>query len=201
MPEDINAPPKKVDFRFDEWLFRFWAKYQIVQSITNVIAALGNGILAKTGTGSFAARTITGTTDRITVTNGDGVSGNPTVNISTAYVGQNSITTLGTISTGTWQGTTIGSAYGGTGFSTYTTGDIIYASAANTLAKLAAGTNGEVLTLVAGVPSWEPASSSGYPQHTLQANTLVQSFESYVVVGPLDLNGFSLTAYGRIKVS
>jgi hypothetical protein len=49
---------------------------------------------------------------------------------------------------------TLPSAAGGTGFATYTTGDIIYASATNTLSKLAAGTNGYVLTLASGVPSW-----------------------------------------------
>jgi hypothetical protein len=44
--------------------------------------------------------------------------------------------------------------YGGTGLTTYTTGDILYASGANTLAKLPVGTNGAPLTLAAGIPSW-----------------------------------------------
>jgi len=43
---------------------------------------------------------------------------------------------------------------GGTNQSTYTTGDILYASASNTLSKLAVGTNGQILTLASGVPSW-----------------------------------------------
>jgi hypothetical protein len=37
------------------------------------------------------------------------------IDISTAYVGQATITTLGTIGTGTWQGSVIGATYGGTG--------------------------------------------------------------------------------------
>jgi hypothetical protein len=37
------------------------------------------------------------------------------VDISSSYVGQATITTLGTISTGTWQGSVIGATYGGTG--------------------------------------------------------------------------------------
>jgi hypothetical protein len=49
-------------------------------------------------------------------------------------------------------------ANGGTNLTTYATGDIIYASAANTLSKLAAGTNGYVLTLASGVPTWAAAS-------------------------------------------
>jgi hypothetical protein len=46
-------------------------------------------------------------------------------------------------------------ANGGTGTSTYTTGDILYASAANTLSKLPIGSTGQVLvTTIAGVPAW-----------------------------------------------
>lgn len=42
----------------------------------------GNGILAKTGTGSSEARTLTGTSNQITITNGDGISGDPTFSIA-----------------------------------------------------------------------------------------------------------------------
>jgi hypothetical protein len=52
-------------------------------------------------------------------------------------------------------------AAGGTNLTTYATGDIIYASATNTLSKLAAGTNGYVLTLASGVPTWAAASGGG----------------------------------------
>ena len=54
---------------------------------------------------------------------------------------------------------TLGATSGGTGFSTYATGDLVYASASNTLSKLTAGTNGYVLTLASGVPTW--AASTG----------------------------------------
>jgi hypothetical protein len=56
---------------------------------------------------------------------------------------------------------TLGATSGGTSQSTYTTGDIIYSSATNTLAKLPAGTNGQVLTLASGIPSWANSTSSG----------------------------------------
>ncbi len=52
-----------------------------------------------------------GTADRITV-NSD------SIDIASTYAGQNTITTLGTITTGTWQSTDIGIAYGGTNAST-----------------------------------------------------------------------------------
>jgi len=65
-----------------------------------------------------------------------------------------SLVSIGTITTGVWQGTAIGAVYGGTGQTSYATGDIVYASATNTLSKLTAGTDGNVLTLASGVPSW-----------------------------------------------
>ena len=74
--------------------------------------------------------------------------------IATSYVGQSSITTLGNVTTGTWSANAISYAYGGTGQSSYAKGDIVYASATNTLAKLAAGDNGQVLQLAAGLPVW-----------------------------------------------
>jgi len=107
----------------------------------NALAAYNtNGILTQTGADTFVGRTITGTASRITVTNGDGVAGNPTIDISSAYVGQATITTLGTITTGTWHASVISEIYGGTNQSTYTLGDILYASATNTLSKLAGNT-------------------------------------------------------------
>jgi hypothetical protein len=54
---------------------------------------------------------------------------------------------------------TVGVAYGGTGFASYTTGDIIYASATTTLSKLGIGINGTVLTSTGSAPQWTNQSS------------------------------------------
>lgn len=43
-----------------------------------------NGVMIRTASGSYTSRTITGTTNQITVTNGDGVSGNPTLSLPNA---------------------------------------------------------------------------------------------------------------------
>lgn len=75
----------------------------------------GSGLWARTGAGTGSVRTITGTANKIDVSDGTGVGGNPTITISGSYVGQTSITTLGTIGTGVWNGTAIGTAYGGLG--------------------------------------------------------------------------------------
>lgn len=66
-----------------------------------VSALAGTGIISQTAANTPVVRTITGTAGTITVTNGSGVSGNPTLTIDATYVGQASITTIGTISTGT----------------------------------------------------------------------------------------------------
>ena len=54
---------------------------------------------------------------------------------------------------------TLPATNGGTAQSTYTTGDILYASASNTLSKLAIGTNGQTLVVSSGIPAWGAASS------------------------------------------
>lgn len=56
---------------------------------------------------------------------------------------------------------TLPAANGGTNLTSYTTGDILYASGTNTLARLAAATNGYVLTLVAGLPAWAAPTGGG----------------------------------------
>ena len=88
-----------------------------VFALADDLAALeglaGTGIAARTAANTWAQRTITGTADKITVTDGDGVAGNPTLTIAATYVGQTSITTLGTVATGTWNATPIATAKGG----------------------------------------------------------------------------------------
>ena len=110
----------------------------------------GNGLSYSSG-----VITVTGTAGRISVSSTG-------VDIDSTYVGQSTITTLGTITTGTWNATTIGTGYGGTGLTTYTAGDILYASATNTLASLAKGTDGQLLTMVSGVPAWQNLDGGTY---------------------------------------
>lgn len=67
-PSDIGAQPADSD-------------------LTAIAALATNGIIVKTGAGAAATRTITGTAGRVSVTAGDGVSGNPTVDLVTSGVG------------------------------------------------------------------------------------------------------------------
>lgn len=65
-----------------------------------------------------------------------------------------------TLTNKTWNGVPISEAYGGTNQTTYTTGDILYASGANTLSKLAKGSAGTFLKQGASIPSWSSVTAS-----------------------------------------
>lgn len=134
-----------------------------VDATLNALALYNtNGLLTQTSSDTFVGRTITGTASRISVTNGGGLSGNPTIDIDAAYVGQTSITTLGTITTGTWSATTIAANRGGTGQTTYAIGDLLYADSTSTLNRRAAVASGSVLKSagVSTAPVWGTIAAS-----------------------------------------
>lgn len=88
-----------------------------------------------------------------------------------ATVVSSSLTSVGTITSGTWTGTTIAIANGGTGQVTpnaafaalspmATAGDLIYENATPIPARLPIGSNGNILTVVSGLPAWAPAATT-----------------------------------------
>jgi hypothetical protein len=89
---------------------------------------------------------------------GTSVLSNTTLGSGVIY---SSLTTLGTIVTGVWNGTAIASTSGGTGLTSYTTGDLLYSSSGNTLSNLGIGTTGQFLKVVAGVPAWSDTVDGG----------------------------------------
>ena len=97
---------------------------------------------------------IGGTTDRITI-NAD------SIDIAATYAGQNTIITLGTVTTGTWNADTITVPYGGTGFVSATSNGIVYGNGTGALQVTAAGTwdatngVGQFLSVnSSNVPTW-----------------------------------------------
>ena len=56
---------------------------------------------------------------------------------------------------------TLSALHGGTGANTYITGDMLYASDTDTLSKRSIGAEGQVLTVVGGVPIWSTVSGTG----------------------------------------
>jgi hypothetical protein len=103
----------------------------------------GNG-LTKSGNTLNAV----GTADRISVAA-------DAIDIAATYVGQNTITTLGTIATGVWNGTTVGVQHGGTGAATFTDNGVIYGNGTGALSVTAVSADsGSVLQTLTpgGVP-------------------------------------------------
>ncbi len=68
------------------------------QVFTNLLATESNGMIAHAGSGAAEPRTITGTSNEITLANGDGVSGNPTVSIPSSVTFTGKTITGGTYS-------------------------------------------------------------------------------------------------------
>jgi hypothetical protein len=99
-----------------DWLNYVTVKAGAVTSdISGINNLFGQGLVVRQGTGLWTVREVEGTANQLDVANGTGVSGNIVLSISATYAGQPSITTVGTITTGTWNGTPIAISYGGTG--------------------------------------------------------------------------------------
>jgi hypothetical protein len=154
-------------------------------------SALTTGTLPITsgGTGQISASAAFNALSPITTT-GDLIIGNGTNSATRLGIGTNGYVLTSNGTTASWQSAsssgvstfqtslsgltpstattgavtlagTLGATSGGTSQSTYTTGDILYASASNTLAKLPIGTAGQVLSVASGIPSWAASTSSG----------------------------------------
>lgn len=100
----------------------------------------GNGTITIAATGSGGTVTsVSGTANRITSSGGS----TPAIDISASYVGQSSITTLGTIVTGAWNADVIPGQYGGTGVNnsgkTITLGGNLITSGASALTLTTSG--------------------------------------------------------------
>ena len=143
-----------------------------LNSITNDATVSATGVLTlatvNPNVGSFGSSTSipSFTVDakgRVTAASGNVViapAGTLTGTTLAANVVSSSLTSVGTITTGTWNGTAIDATHGGTNQTTWTTGDLLYASASNTLSKLAIGTANTLLTSSGGIPAWLPTGST-----------------------------------------
>ena len=126
-----------------------------------------------------------------------GVSFNGTANID--LPGVNTAGNQNTSGSAASLSATLAVASGGTNITSYAAGDILYASGSTTLAKLAKGSDTEVLTLASGVPSWAAAgaAAAGSLTGTELKSTVVTS--SLTSTGAL--NGGSITSgFGAIDV-
>lgn len=103
--------------------------------------------------------------------------------ISGSYTG---ITGVGTLTAGTWNASTIEALYGGTGLTSYTAGDLLYASGTSALSKLALGTSSYVLTAGPSAPQYVAQSTLSVGSATNATN----SANSAIAVDSTNANYF-----------
>ena len=75
--------------------------------------------------------------------------------------GSTGITTLGTVATGTWQGTTVAVNQGGTGAATHTANNVMIGAGTSALTSIAPGADGQVLTSTGSAWNSEAAAGGG----------------------------------------
>jgi hypothetical protein len=163
-------------------------------SLTNSSVTFNGTSVALGGSGTITANT----TNSLTFNNGGaGAASGTAFNGSTAYTisyntvgasplaGSTSLVTVGTITSGTWNGSTIGVGYGGTGQTSYTDGQLLIGnSTGNTLTK-ATLTQGTGITITNGSGAITIANSSPmtYPASGIPNSTGSAWGTSYSTTG------------------
>ena len=102
--------------------------------------------------------------------------------------------------------TPVAATNGGTAQTTYTTGDLLYASGTNTLAKRAIGSTGNVLTVSGGVPTWAAPAAGGMTListttmsgASVTLSSIPQDYVSLLLVGRFFTNS---TADGVLRIN
>jgi fibronectin-binding autotransporter adhesin len=118
-------------------------------------------------------------------------------NANLAAGAYSNITGVGTITSGTWQGTAVGATYGGTGLTSVTTGDLLVGAASNTFTKLAAVAAGSCLVSngVGAAPVWSSCSAAAGGANTSLSNLTATALNQSLIAGTnnnLDLGSSSL---------
>lgn len=140
------------------------------------------------------------TTGELAVNITDGIlfvgTGTNTYNTLVASKGTTAITTLGTVTTGTWNATTIGVGYGGTGITTTpANGALLIGNGTGyTSSTLTAGTNITITNSAGGITIAAAGSSSTYTRTSFTATSGQTTFSVTYTVGYIQvyLNGVLL---------
>jgi len=107
--ETARNPGRYFNQTWTRWFVSLRDKINVInESLINLIDVTGVGFLVKNGA-VWVTRVLAGTSDRVVVTDGDGVSGNPTIDVVTADL----IAGTNVSFTGSGVGRIIDNGYGG----------------------------------------------------------------------------------------
>jgi len=135
-----------------------------ITTLGTVTAGTWNGTaiaVANGGTGATTAATARTNLGLAIGTNVQAYSSTLDLIAAGTWTGATSITTLGTISTGTWSGSTIAVGKGGTGLSSYSVGDMLYATGASTLVTTTSTATGRSILALGAPPTGYVLGNSG----------------------------------------
>ncbi len=140
---------------------------------------------------SGTVTSVSGTVNEITVTS---PTTTPVISIASTYAGQTSITTLGTIGTGSWAASLIPLQYGGTSANlTASNGGIFYSTAS--AGAILAGTATADRVLLSGASTTPAWSTATYPS-TTTINQLLYSSSANTIAGLATANSSILVTSG-----
>lgn len=148
--------------------------------MANAINLNQTGIVAYNNTtGIFFGRTLTSTGSTVTITNPNGVNGNPNFEVNFTGININSLT--GVLSVGN----------GGTGNSTFPTNSILIGNGSGPIGSIPAGANGQLLIGATGGPAvFSTLALSGGLTQTPGAGTLT------LTAPPITITGSGVTVTG-----
>lgn len=179
----------------------------------NVVAGTGKAVNGSAGAvyvrggNYYIPGTNSGIGASVTTLNMQGeVAGTDVISTVPTSVGGTGLTTFGAANRALYSSSasaitagTLPAAAGGTAQSSWTAGDLLYASGSNTLSKLAIGTTNQVLTVVSGVPAWSAVPSSTAAAETLTGTTLASNVVTSSLTSVGTLTGLTVsgsTAFG-----
>ena len=132
---------------------------------TQALVSDGAGILSWETINPGTVTDVSGTANQINVATG---TTTPVISIAATYAGQNSITTVGTIGTGVWNGTPVTVPFGGTGVNTTTAYGVLCGgtTATNPLQNAGAGLSNQILVSngIGALPTWQNITTNVLPQ-------------------------------------